>query len=70
MNNRYVHTNTGKSLTNLQSSTNPNRFNNLEATIRENPDDFFPVEFLDNFYQREDFLYEPREVRLGMTFNF
>jgi hypothetical protein len=54
----------------LNSSTNPNRFNNLEDTIRENPDDFFPVEFLDNFYQREDFLSEPREVRLGMTFDF
>jgi len=70
MNDVLVHTSTGRSLTNLESSTNPNRFNNLEATIRENQEDFFPVEFLDNFYQREDFLSEPREIRLGMTFDF
>lgn len=70
MNDVFIHTNTGKSLTNLNSSTNPNRFNNLEQTIRETPQDFFPLEFLDNFYQREDWLSEPREVRLGMTFNF
>lgn len=70
MNDVLVHTNTGRSLTNLESSTNPNRFNNLRETISGNEDDFFPVEFLDKFYQREDYLSEPREVRLGMTFDF
>jgi outer membrane receptor protein involved in Fe transport len=69
-NNIFVHTNTGKSLTNLEESYNPNRFNNLKETIGENPDDFFPVEFLDKYYQREDWLSEPREVRLGMSFEF
>ncbi|MBN2366770.1 MAG: hypothetical protein EH225_12740 [Calditrichaeota bacterium] len=69
-NNIFIHTNTGKSLTNLEESYNPNRFNNLEETIRRNPSDFFPVRFLEDFYQREDWLNEPREVRLGMSFEF
>lgn len=69
-NNIYVHTNTGRSLTNLEESYNPNRFNNLRETINRRPDDFFPVEFLDKYYQREDWLSEPREVRLGMSFEF
>ena len=70
MNDVLVHTNTGRSLTNLESSTNPNRFNNLRETISSSEEDFFPAEFLDKFYQREDYLNEPREVRLGMTFDF
>ncbi len=69
-NNIFVHTNTGKSLTNLEQSTNPNLFNNLGRNIQRNPEDFFPLEFLDNFYQREDWLSEPREIRLGMSFQF
>jgi outer membrane receptor protein involved in Fe transport len=70
MNNIFVHTNTGRSLTNLESSRSPNRFNNLKDTISESPQDYFPVEFLDNYYQREDWLSDPREMRLGMTFDF
>ena len=69
-NETFVHTNTGRSLTNLNEATNPNRFNNLEEKIIADQSNFFPVEFLDTFYQREDFLAEPREVRLGMTFSF
>jgi outer membrane receptor protein involved in Fe transport len=70
MNDVFVHTNTGRSLTNLNSSTNPTRFNNLVETILLTPEDYFPVEFLDIYYQREDWLSEPREVRLGMSFDF
>jgi outer membrane receptor protein involved in Fe transport len=66
----FVHTNTGSSLTNLNEVQNPTLFNNLTRTISRNPDDFFPVEFLDNFYQREDWLSEPREIFLGMAFSF
>ncbi len=70
MNEIFVHTDTGHSLSSLQESLNPNRFKNLEQTILENPDDFFPVSFLKNFYQREDWLSAPREVRLGLSFRF
>lgn len=66
----FVHTNTGHSLTDLQESINPNRFNNLRETIDANPRDFFSTAFLDNFYKREDWLSKPREVRMGMTFRF
>lgn len=66
----FVHTNTGSSLNNLEETINPTLFNNLRRTITRNPDDFFPVAFLDNFYQREDWLSEPRQVFLGMMFSF
>jgi len=69
-NERFVHLNTGHSLSNLNETTQPNLFNNLRETINEDSKDFFPVQFLDTFYQREDWLSEPREVRLGMTFQF
>ena len=70
MQERFIHTNTGRSLTNLATTTNPNQFNNLEDTINRRPDDYFPVSFLENFYRREDFLGAPREVRMGLTFQF
>ena len=66
---RFVHSNTGRSLTSLSETTNPNLFNNLRNTIARNPNDFFPALFLDNFYQREDWLSEPREVRVGISFD-
>ena len=66
----FVHTNTGSSLSNLDETLNPGLFNNLRRTIRRNPGDFFPEQFLDDFYQREDWLSKPREVFVGMTFGF
>ncbi len=66
----FVHTNTGSSLSNLDETLNPGLFNNLRRTIRRNPDDFFPETFLDDFYQREDWLSRPREIFVGMTFGF
>ncbi|MFQ5583366.1 MAG: hypothetical protein ACE5GL_02890, partial [Calditrichia bacterium] len=69
-NERFIHSNTGRSLFNLNVAINPNRFNNLRRTIQQNPDDFFPEKFLDDFYQREDWLSAPREVLLGFTFTF
>ena len=69
-NERFVHLNTGHSLTNLEETTRPGLFNNLRKTINQKPNDFFPVEFLDTFYQREDWLSEPREIRMGVTFEF
>ena len=69
-NERLIHTSTGRSLTNLNESTQPTLFNNLRETITANPNDFFPVEFLDDFYQREDFLSPPREIRWGLSFEF
>jgi outer membrane receptor protein involved in Fe transport len=70
INERFVHTNTGRSLTSLAESTNPTLFNNLKRRIQSDPGNFFPVKFIDNFYQREDWLAEPREIRWGMTFIF
>ncbi|MFQ5706693.1 MAG: TonB-dependent receptor domain-containing protein [bacterium] len=69
-NEKRVHFDTGRSLTSLAEKTNPNLFNNLEDTIKNNPDDFFPVQFLDTFYRREDFLGSPREIRWGLTMQF
>jgi outer membrane receptor protein involved in Fe transport len=70
INERFIHTNTGRSLTNLNQTTNPTLFNNLRGRIQKNPDDYFPAKFLDDFYQREDWLSEPRRILLGLTFNF
>ncbi len=70
MNERFVHSNTGRALTDLNQTINAGLFNNLRNKIHEKPEDFFPEKFLDNFYQREDWLSEPRRVVLGMTFNF
>lgn len=67
---RFVHTNTGRSLTSLDETTQPNRFNNLKDKINSEPGNFFPTQFLDDFYQREDWLSAPREIRMGMTFEF
>lgn len=70
MNERFIHENTGRSLTDLNQTTNPTLFNNLRREIQRNPEDFFPEQFLDDFYQREDWLSEPRRILLGLTFNF
>lgn len=70
MNERFIHENTGRSLTNLEQTTNPTLFNNLRNEIQRNPNDYFPEQFLDDFYQREDWLSEPRRILLGLTFNF
>ncbi len=67
---RRVHLNTGRSLNSLNESTQPTLFNNLRETIAADPSNFFPVQFLDDFYQREDFLSPPREIRWGLTFEF
>lgn len=69
-NERFVHLNTGRSLTNLDETRQPTLFNNLREAINNNPNNYFPVEFLDTYYQREDWLSEPREIRWGMTFEF
>lgn len=65
-----VWNNTGRSLSNLEESTNPTLFDNLRDRINANPNNFFPISFIDNFYQREDFLGAPREIRTGITFQF
>ncbi|MFQ5770850.1 MAG: TonB-dependent receptor plug domain-containing protein, partial [bacterium] len=70
INERFVHTNTGSSLTSLDESTRPTLFNNLKRRINNEPENFFPIKFIDNFYQREDWLAPPREIRWGMTFSF
>jgi outer membrane receptor protein involved in Fe transport len=70
INERLVHVNTGSSLTSLNETNNPNLFNNLRDKIEAEPDNFFPIRFLDDFYQREDFLGPPREIRWGMSFQF
>ena len=70
INERFVHTSTGRSLTDLAETTNPTLFNNLRDEIRANPQNFFPEKFIDNFYAREDWLAPPREIRWGMTFEF
>ncbi|TDI92987.1 MAG: TonB-dependent receptor [Caldithrix sp.] len=67
---RFIHTNTGRSLTNLNETINPNLFNEIESRIVANPDNFFPLRFIEDFYQREDWLAEPREIRWGFTFRF
>lgn len=70
VNERFIHTNTGSSLTNLAEVTNPNLFNQLEETIMRSPENYFSTRFLENYYQREDWLAAPREVRLGLSFEF
>ncbi|MFQ5605397.1 MAG: TonB-dependent receptor domain-containing protein [bacterium] len=70
INERFVHTNTGRSLTSLNETINPTLFNNVRRQIERNPENFFPISFLDNFYQREDWLGAPREIRWGMSFDF
>ena len=69
-NERRVHFSTGRSLTSLDESTRPTLFNNLKETIKDDPSNFFPVQFLDDFYQREDFLGPPREIRWGVSYDF
>jgi hypothetical protein len=69
-NERFVFTSTGRSLTALEETTNPTLFNNLRRRIVSDPEDFFPVRFIDDYYQREDFLSEPREIRWGVSFDF
>ena len=69
-NERFVYSSTGRSLTALEESTNPNLFNNLRRRIIRDPDNYFPASFIDTYYQREDWLSEPREIRIGTTFSF
>ncbi len=67
---RFIHTNTGRSLTNLNETISPNLFDEVETRIMANPGNFFPSRFIEDFYQREDWLAEPREIRWGLTFQF
>jgi hypothetical protein len=69
-NERFIHTSTGRSLTALEETTEPTLFNNLRKRVESDPNNFFPIQFIDDFYQREDWLSEPREIRLGVTFGF
>ncbi|RMD91614.1 MAG: TonB-dependent receptor [Calditrichaeota bacterium] len=69
-NERFVWSSTGRSLTALEETINPTRFDLLRQRIQRDPDNFFPVRFLDNFFKREDWLGPPREVRWGLTFDF
>lgn len=73
---RFIHTNTGRSLTNLNETINTSAFNEIRDVIEFNelreeltgtPSDYFPIEFIDNFYQREDWLTSPREIRVGIS---
>ncbi|MCA9735454.1 MAG: TonB-dependent receptor [Deferribacteres bacterium] len=68
-NERIIHTSTGRSLNSLEEVNNPTRFDVLRSQMSSNPALFFPEKFLDNYYQREDWLSEPREIRLGMSFS-
>lgn len=75
INERSVHTNTGSSLTSLQESNNPRRFDALRNRIAFEQQflgesNIFPEQFLDDFYQREDWLGPPREIRWGLSFEF
>jgi len=67
---RFIFRTTGRSLTSLEEKTNPSRFTQVLNAINENPNDFFPKQFIENYYQREDFLGAPREIRWGLTFDF
>ncbi|HQU72499.1 MAG TPA: TonB-dependent receptor, partial [Calditrichia bacterium] len=67
---RFVHENTGRSLSNLEEVTNPGLFDNLRRDLANDPQDYFPVRFLDDYYQREDWLGAPREVRFGLSYSF
>jgi len=70
INERFVHLNTGSSLTSLAESTNPTLFDNLERRIESESGNFFPIRFIEEFYQREDWLGPPREIRWGIAFEF
>lgn len=69
-NERFIHTTTGRSLTSLEEVTNPARFSVLRRRIQREPEIFFPERFLDTFYQREDWLSEPREIRVGLRIDY
>lgn len=69
-NERFVWASTGRALTSLEEVTNPNRFSNLLRAMESAPQIFFPRRFIDNYYQREDFLSEPREIRVGVIFEY
>ena len=69
-NERNVHKSTGTSLSSLDEATNPYRFDGLRAQMGDNPDAFFDESFLDTYYQREDWLSPPREIRVGMSVSF
>ncbi len=69
-NERIIHGSTGRSLTSLEETNNSTRFDLLRSQIKNNPEIFFPERFLDDYYQREDWLSEPREIRMGISFSF
>ncbi len=69
-NERFVYSSTGRSLTALEESTNPNLFNNLRRKIEADPTNYFPIRFLDQYYQREDWLSKPREIRIGTSISY
>ena len=69
-NEQKIHNSTGRSLTNLDEATKPNRFDVLRRQMEENPEIFFPSSFLDNYYSREDWLSPPREIRLGLSVSY
>ncbi|MDZ7290633.1 MAG: TonB-dependent receptor [candidate division KSB1 bacterium] len=66
-NERYVYSNSGRSLYSLDEKLQAGTFNNLRERIRANPELYPPESELDKYYQRADWLSEPREVRVGFS---
>jgi outer membrane receptor protein involved in Fe transport len=69
-NERFVWSNSGRSLYSLDEKLQAGTFNNLRERIRANPELYPPESELDNYYRRAEWLSEPREVRVGFSVTY
>lgn len=66
----YVWSSSGRALSNVEESANANAFNYLRGLIRNGEAGLIPMEQLDDYYKRVEWLNSPREVRLGFSIIF
>jgi outer membrane receptor protein involved in Fe transport len=66
----YIWTNSGRSLYNADAKRTSSIFNDLRTRIARNDPGMLPINEIDNYYSRPEYLSSPREVRLGLSILF
>jgi outer membrane receptor protein involved in Fe transport len=66
----YVYANSGRSLSNIETTTNPTRFNDLKSRINRGDPGLFPLSVLEHYYENPANVSGPRLVRIGASVLF
>jgi outer membrane receptor protein involved in Fe transport len=66
-----VYSSTGRALSTIEETTNPNQFSSIRNRIEGGDPGLFDISEIDNYYTgRPERVSRPREIRLGFSLNF